>query len=250
MNRVEGKVAIVTGAAFGMGRSHAMALAREGARVALTDIKEDAGRAVVAEIVASGGEAIFVAHDVSRQEDWQAVVAATVARFGKLDVLVNNAGTYAYAELEDTTVEQWDQIFAVNARGTFVGCREAVPHMKRAGGGSIINVSSNFALVGRPGFSAYCASKGAIRLFTKAIAAELGAFNIRANSLHPGLVATEMTRPFIQDQASLDIIMGPALIRRAAEPIEISHAVVYLASDESSFMTGSEIVVDGGYAAV
>ncbi len=250
MNRVAGKVAIVTGAAFGMGRSHAIELGREGAKVAVTDIKEEAGRAVAAEIVADGGEAIFLLHDVARLDHWQAVVANTAEHFGRLDVLVNNAGVYVYADLESMTPEQWDFIFSVNVRGTFLGCREATPFLKRAGGGSIVNVSSNFALVGRAGFSAYCASKGAIRLFTKAIAAELAPSNIRVNSLHPGLIATEMTRDLIQDQASIDMVLGPAPMRRVGQPVEVSHAVVYLASDESSFMTGAEMVVDGGYAAV
>ena len=213
-------------------------------------MQEAPGRAVAAEIVASGGEAVFLAHDVAKPEHWRSVMAATIGRFGRLDALVNNAGVYFYADLENSTPEQWDRTFEVNVRGTFLGCREALPHLKRAGGGSVVNVSSNFALVGRAGCSAYCASKGAIRLFTKAIAAELAPFHIRVNSLHPGLVATEMTRDLIQDQAGVDMVLGPAPMRRVGQPAEISHAVVYLVSDESAFMTGAEMVVDGGYVAV
>jgi cyclopentanol dehydrogenase len=250
LNRVGGKVAIVTGAASGMGRSHAIELAREGAKVVLTDVQQELGREAAQKIVRDGGTAQFLSLDVTNAEQWRSVVETTIRAFGQLNILVNNAGVYVYSNVVDMTVAQWDNVFSVNAKGTFLGCREAIPAMKAAGGGSIINVSSNFALVGRPGFSAYCASKGAIRLFTKAIAAELAADNIRANSLHPGLVETDMTRGLLVDKTAIDGLLGPAPMRRVAQPIDISGAVVYLASDESSFMTGSEMVVDGGYSAV
>jgi cyclopentanol dehydrogenase len=250
MKRVKGKVAIVTGAASSMGRSHAVELVREGAQVVLTDVRAEPGQAAAREIVNGGGTAMFLPLDVCSADQWQTVVAETIDAYGKLDVLVNNAGVYIYSNAADMTVEQWDFVLAVNAKGTFLGCRAAIPAMKAAGGGSIINVSSNFGLIGRAGFSAYCASKGAVRLFTKAIAAELAVDKIRANSLHPGLVATEMTRDLIVNQESIDRLLGPAPVRRVGQPVEISSMVVYLASDESSFMTGSEIVVDGGYSAV
>jgi cyclopentanol dehydrogenase len=250
MKRVHGKVAIVTGAASGMGRSHAIELAREGASVVVTDVRAELAEIVANKIVQDGGKAVFQPLDVSKHDAWSAVIKKTLDSFGKLDVLVNNAGVYIYANAVDTTPEQWDHVFSVNARGTFLGCRAAIPAMKTAGGGSIINISSNFALVGRAGFSAYCASKAAIGGFTKAIAAELAVDKIRANSLHPGLIATEMTKDLIVDQASIDNLLGVALIRRVGQPVEISNAVIYLASDESAFMTGSEMVVDGGYVAV
>lgn len=165
-------------------------------------------------------------------------------------MLVNNAGVYTFGEADTITDEQWNMVFDVNVRGTFFGCREIIPHMKKAGGGSIINVSSNFAIVGVPGFSVYSASKGAVRLFTKSIAAELAKDNIRANSIHPGLVETDMTRPLIPNQEAVEALIANAPMRFAAQPEQISGAVVYLASEESSFMTASEMVIDGGYHAV
>jgi cyclopentanol dehydrogenase len=250
MNRVKGKVAIVTGAASGMGRAHVLALAQEGARVVVTDLNEAGGQETVHMAKESGGDAIFLRHDIAKEDDWQTVIATTIDHFGKFDVLVNNAGVYTVGSAEESTLDQWDFVFNVNARGTFIGVHLAIPHMRRAGGGSIINVSSNFALVGRAGFSIYCASKGAVRMFTKAVAAEVAGDNIRVNSLHPGLIRTAMTAPLIETQEGLDMILGGAPIRRAAEPEEIANAVLYLASDESRFMTGAEMVVDGGYVAV
>jgi cyclopentanol dehydrogenase len=250
LGRVNGKVAVVTGAASGMGRAHAVALAREGALVVATDMQDDRCRETVAIITATGGKAIFVHHDISKVDDWKAVVVAANKEFGRIQVLVNNAGVYVVAEADQTTLEQWDFVFNINVRGTFIGCQQIIPEMKAAGGGSIINISSNFALVGRAMFSAYCASKGAVRSFTKAIAAELASHNIRANTVHPGLVETDMTRDLIGTQEGLDMILGGAPIRRAAQPEEIANAVIYLASDESAFMTGSELVIDGGYVAV
>ncbi|NTZ64087.1 SDR family NAD(P)-dependent oxidoreductase [Agrobacterium tumefaciens] len=250
MNRVKDKVAIVTGAASGMGRAHVLALAREGAHVVVTDLNETGGAETVRLAQESGAEAQFVPHDISKEGDWERVIAAAIDRFGRINVLVNNAGVYTVGSAEESTVEQWDFVFNVNARGTFIGVHLVIPHMKQAGGGSIINVSSNFALVGRPGFSIYCASKGAVRLFSKAVAAEVAGDNIRVNSLHPGLIRTPMTASLIETQEGLDMLLGGALLRRAAEPEEIANAVLYLASDESSFMTGSEMVIDGGYVAV
>jgi cyclopentanol dehydrogenase len=247
---MSGKVALITGAAHGMGRSHAILLAQEGANVVVTDRDRKAGASVAEEIASGGGSASFAPLDVSSEIEWKTAVSHAVQTYGSVDVLVNNAGTYTYAMTENIAVADWDRVFAVNARGTFLGCREVIPVMKRAGGGSIVNVASNFGLVGRPGFAAYCASKGAVRMMTKAMAAELASFNIRVNSLHPGLVATDMTRDFIATPQALDDLLGPALIRRAAEPMELARAVLFLASEESSYVTGSEFVVDGGYSSV
>lgn len=247
MGRVSGKVAIVTGAAGGMGRAHALALAREGAKVMVTDLNEKGLRQTADDVAAAGGSATVQRHDVAHASDWQAVVEATIEAYGKIDVLVNNAGIGLVATLEQTTDEQWDNIFAVNCKSAFLGCRAVLPEMKKTGNASIINVSSNFALIGRAMFSAYSASKGAVRSFSKALAAETAADGIRVNSLHPGLVATDLTKHVIETPEMLERILGPALQRRAADPSEISGAVVYLASDESSFMTGTELIIDGGY---
>jgi cyclopentanol dehydrogenase len=247
---MSGKVVLITGAGHGMGRSHALLLAQEGATVVVTDRDHDAGASVAAEIISREQSASFAPLDVSSEKEWKAAVSHALQTFGRLNVLVNNAGTYVYGMTEDIGADDWDRVFAVNARGTFLGCREVIPLMKRAGGGSIVNVASNFGLVGRPGFSVYCASKGAVRMMTKAMAAELADFNIRVNSLHPGLVSTDMTKDLIATPEALDALLGPALIRRAADATELAGAVLFLASDESSYVTGSEFVVDGGYSSV
>lgn len=250
MARLNNKVALITGAAHGMGRAHAELFAKEGSKVVVTDRDERAGAGVAAQIVESGGNAIFSPLDVSSAQGWEGVTALAEATFGPITVLVNNAGTYVYGEIEAATESQWDIVNSVNARGTFLGCRAVVPQMKRVGGGAIVNVSSNFAIVGRPGFSIYCASKGAVRMMSKALAAELAPYGIRVNSLHPGLVATDMTRDLIATPESLDTLLGSALIRRAAAPLELAYAALFLASDESSYMTGAELVIDGGYTSV
>ncbi|APZ50551.1 SDR family NAD(P)-dependent oxidoreductase [Salipiger abyssi] len=250
MGRVQGKSAIVTGAGSGMGQAHARALAREGAQVFATDVNEEGLAETLRLITEAGGTAKVRKHDVSKEEDWEAVVAETLDAFGKIDILVNNAGVYTVANAEDCTLDQWDFVMNINARGTFMGVRAVIPHMKAAGGGAIVNVSSNFAMVGRPGFSIYCASKGAVRLFTKAVAAEVAQDGIRVNSLHPGVIATPMTADLIATPEGLDQLLGGAPLRRAAEPEEIADAVLYLASDESRFMIGSELVIDGGYSSV
>ena len=250
MGRAKNKTAIVTGGAGGMGRAHCLLLAREGARVVVTDRDEQGGNETVAEIEAAGGTAIFVRHDVSSEPDWQFVVARTLSAYGQVDVLVNNAGISLFKPTVETTLAEWDAIQNVNIRGTFLGCREVIPSMRVAGGGSIINVSSTWGLVGRAGFAAYCASKGAVRLLTKALAAELAPCNIRVNSLHPGTIETNLTKPVLTSQEAIHEIIGPQLIRRVGKPMEVAAAVLLLASDESSFMTGTELIVDGGYVAV
>ncbi|WP_424988079.1 SDR family NAD(P)-dependent oxidoreductase [Microbulbifer sp. S227A] len=250
MGRVEGKVAIVTGAGSGMGRSHAIVLAREGAKILATDQNEAGLEETVAQIREAGGTAEMQRHDVADEANWNAVFETVTGTFGKLDILVNNAGVVTVGNTEDCTLEQWDSVFNVNARGTFIGVRGAVPLMKQNGGGSIINVSSTFALIGRAGFGIYCASKGAVRLLTKSVAAEVAEDQIRVNSIHPGLIETPMTEEMIDTQEKLDFILGSAPLRRAGTPEEVSALVLYLASDESRFVIGSEMVVDGGMAAI
>jgi cyclopentanol dehydrogenase len=187
---------------------------------------------------------------VASEADWQRVIPAACAAYGNVNVLVNNAGIGLYKATVDTTLAEWDTVQNINARGTFIGCREIIPVMSAAGGGSIINVSSSYGLVGRAGFAAYGASKGAVRVLSKALAAELAGQNIRVNSLHPGTIDTNLTKMVLSTPESAAAIFGPQLIRRAGLPVEVAHAVLYLASDESSFVTGTELTVDGGYVAV
>jgi cyclopentanol dehydrogenase len=250
MKRAANKIAIVTGAASGMGRAHAVLLAQEGARVVVSDRDESGGAETIDQIEAAGGTAMFVRHDVSSESDWKRVVEVAVSTYGHVNVLVNNAGIGLYKPTVETTLQDWDMVQNVNARGTFIGCRELIPVMRAAGGGSIVNVSSTYALVGRAGFAAYSASKGAVRLLTKTLAAELAEFNIRVNSLHPGTIETNLTRPVLTSPAAIEVVIGPQLIRRPGLPIEVATAMLFLASDESSFVTGTEITVDGGYVAV
>ena len=239
----------MTGGAQGMGRTHSLLLAREGARIALTDINESAGKATVEEINQAGGEAVFFRHDVASSTDWQQVVVATIDRFGKIDVLVNNAGVLLLKPLEETSDDEWDRVFSINAKGTFLGCKHVLPGMKKAGGGSIINISSIYGLVGAPSAAAYEASKGAVRLLTKAAASDFAKFNIRVNSVHPGVIATDMTKDLLASAETAKAALGTTILGRPARPEEVSAAVLFLASDDASFMTGSEMVVDGGYTA-
>ena len=250
MGRVTNKIVVVTGAASGMGRAHCLLLAKEGARVVATDQDEVGGRDTVAQIAAAGGTAVFIQHDVALESDWKRVVAEAVATYGSVNVLVNNAGIGLAKPTVDTTLRDWDAVLNINARGTFIGCREIIPVMQAAGSGSIINISSTYALVGRAGFAAYSASKGAVRMMSKTLAAELAAFHIRVNSVHPGTIDTNLTKPVLGTQAAIDFVIGPQLIRRPGLPLEVAMAVLFLSSDESSFITGTELVVDGGYVSV
>ncbi len=254
--RLEGKVALITGSASGLkgelmgfGGAAAWMFVREGAKVVLSDISDDAGRKTVSQLVESGAEAIYMHLDVTSEEQWREAIDATVSAFGKLDILVNNAGTGSTANVEETSEEVWDDQMAVHAKGAFLGTKHAIPHMRRAGGGSIINISSINGLVGSPTSTAYHAAKGAVRLFTKAAAVQYAGDKIRVNSVHPGYAMTPLTRNMFSDPEQLGVRIARVPMGRAAGADEIANAILYLASDESSFVTGSEVVVDGGVTA-
>ena len=251
--RVAGKVALVSGGASGLGAETGRRLAREGAKVMLTDLAADRGQAVADEILAAGGQAAFLAHDVTDEARWVEVIDATVSRFGRLDVLVNSAGVGGGEPLLGATLEGWRRVTGVNLDGTFLGLRHAAPVMAQAGGGSIINLSSILGKVGLPGAAAYCASKGGVALLTKAAALELAGAGVRVNSVHPGFIETPMVLEALRASASenemRDMLVSRHALGRLGAPREIADAIVFLASDESSFMTGAELVVDGGYTA-
>lgn len=254
MGRVEDKVALVTGGALGLGRAAAELLAREGAKVAVTDLMDAEGRAVVDQIGLAGGEAIYIHHDVAQEADWARAVAETLTRFGRLDVVVNNAGVALAGSVEDCTLEQWRWLMSINLDGVFLGTKHGVAAMK-GHGGSIINLSSIEGLIGDPNLAAYNASKGGVRIFTKSAAlhcAKAG-YKIRVNSIHPGYIWTPMVEGYIAGQANPDeaklAVAGLHPLGHLGEPDDIAFGVLYLASDESKFMTGSELVIDGGYTA-
>jgi NAD(P)-dependent dehydrogenase (short-subunit alcohol dehydrogenase family) len=248
--RLAGKVALISGGARGMGATEALLFAREGARVVLGDILDAEGRRVEAEIAGKGGQAAYVHLDVTSEADWERAVAAAVSRFGRLDVLVNNAGVGGGSLLEHTTAEAWDHGMDVNAKGVFLGTKAAIPAMRRAGGGSIVNISSQLGLVGMERSSPwYQASKGAVRTLTKLTAVQYARERIRANSVHPGPIVTPMTEARRGDPGHYEFMVSRIPLGRYGEPGEVAYGVLYLASDESSFVTGSELVIDGGWTA-
>lgn len=248
--RLAGKVALISGAARGMGAVEARLLAREGAKVVLGDLLEKEGRDVEEAIRAAGGEAVFVRLDVTREADWQEAVQTAVQRFGALHILVNNAGIGGGRRLDQTTLEEWHQVMEINATGVFLGTRAAIPAMRQAGGGSIINISSQLGLVGVDNSSPqYQASKGAVRLLTKNTAIQYAPEGIRANSVHPGPIVTPMTEARRADPAQYELTVGRIPLGRYGQPEDVAYGVLYLASDESSFVTGSELVIDGGWTA-
>ena len=244
--RVAGKVALISGGAGGIGSATAKLLAKEGAAVVIADLLEDEGRAAEAQIAESGGKALFVNLDVTSEESWRNAVQAAVDSYGKLDILVNNAGVSHRTGVEETTSEAWDKVMDVNVKGVFLGTQAAIPEMRKAGGGSIINISSIYGLVGSGGSAAYHASKGAVRIFTKSTAIQYASENIRANSVHPGFIDTPMTRAHHDDPNVHQERVAKTPIGRMGQPEDIAAGILYLASDESSFVTGSELVIDGG----
>ena len=249
--RLAGKVALVTGGASGMGKSEATIFAREGAKVMVADLMESDGQKVVSEITDSGGQARFVRLDVTQESQWEAAVAATVAAFGKLDILVNNAGISGGVVEDPMDTGGWDQLMSVNAKGVFLGMKHAVPAMRRAGGGAIVNISSISGFVGQGGIHmGYNASKGAVRIMTKSAAVQFAGDGVRVNSVHPGILPPMRTSRLTADPAHRAKMLRAVPMKREGRVEEVAHAVLFLASDEASYITGTELVVDGGYLAV
>ena len=248
MGRLDGKVALISGGARGMGAAEARLFCREGAQVVFGDIRDDEGRAVEAEIRELGGEATYVHLDVTREEDWQRAVEFAESTYGPLKVLVNNAGIGNNETMEETTVEIWDRVMNVNAKGVFLGTKHAIPAMRRAGGGSIVNISSVSGLVAI-GSPAYTSSKGAVRILTKTTAIQHAGDNIRCNSVHPGVIDTPMLQEALSSPGGREHGVPQAPLGRAGTSEEVALGVLYLASDESSYVTGAELVIDGGLTA-
>jgi NAD(P)-dependent dehydrogenase (short-subunit alcohol dehydrogenase family) len=255
MTRLANKVALVTGAAMGIGQACAELFAKNGAAVAVSDRLAPAGRRVADQIVAAGGRATFLEHDVTREEDWTRVIAETQRTFGRLDILVNNAGVGRMGDVEHTTLDEWRSLLAVNLDGVFLGIKHAIPAMRAAGSGSIVNLSSIEGLVGDPGLAAYNASKGAVRLLTKSAAlycAKAGT-KIRVNSVHPGYIWTPMVQHATEASGNAEemrrMLESLHPVGHLGEAADVAYGILYLASDESKFVTGSELVIDGGYTA-
>ena len=246
MGRLDGKVALISGGARGQGAVEGRMFVREGAAVVLGDVLDDEGKKVEAEIRANGGQATYVHLDVTREADWRAAVATAEQAYGKLNVLVNNAGILFRSRIEETSEQDWDRIMAVNVKGVFLGTKHAIPALRRAGGGSIINISSTAGLVGAPGFTAaYTATKGAIVTFTKGLASELIKRGIRVNSVAPGPVWTPLVAQSFQEQ-HLQKFGESSPMGRPAQPAELAPAFVFLASDESRYVNGEVLGVTGG----
>ena len=254
--RLAGKTALITGAAtgvkgelVGIGGATAWLFVREGAKVVVADVNEEMGQTTAAQISESGGEAAFLRLDVTCEQDWVDAVQATVSRFGRLDILVNSAGSADRTTIEDTTEEIWDGQMNVHAKAAFLGTKHAIPEMRKLGGGSIINISSIAGLVGSPSGTAYNAAKGAMRLLTKSAALQYAREAIRVNSVHPGFALTAITRELFSTPEGLESRLGTVPMGRLATVEEIAYGVLFLASDESSFVTGAELVIDGGMTA-
>jgi len=249
MGRLENKSVLITGAARGQGATEAVLFAKEGAKVVIGDILQEEGTKIANEITENGGQAIFVHLNVGREMDWINAINEAVTTYGKLDVLINNAAIYSRNGVETTTEEEWNDIMNINVKGPFLGSRLAIPFMK-SGGGSIVNISSVGGLVGSPlGAAAYSASKGAIRLLTKSIAIQYAKNNIRCNSVHPGTIDTDMIKDAMDDPILYEDRRKRIPMLKIGSVDDVAYGVLYLASDESSFVTGAELVIDGGSTA-
>lgn len=258
MNRVAGKTILITGAANGLGRETAKLLAAEGGTVWLTDIDDAGGNAVLAEITEAGGQAHYLHHDVSSPEAWDAVFATLKARETRLDILVNNAGGGTYNDIETVTFAEWRRIMSINLDSTFLGTQLAIKWMRETGGGSIVNVSSVAAFSGAPNLAAYCAAKAGIHMLSKSAAVYSGqkGYQIRVNSVHPGLVDTKAGKEMAMlatgapEEQAVQAFTALHPIGRIGKPIDIANGILYLASDESSFVTGTHLIIDGGFTAI
>tara|TARA_B100000686_G_scaffold132245_1_gene139201 strand:- start:1168 stop:1923 length:756 start_codon:yes stop_codon:yes gene_type:complete len=250
MGRLENKVALISGGSRGMGATEAKMFAAEGAHVVIADILEDEGRKTASKIAETGARCLFTNLDVLKASDWESAISTATSAFGKLDILVNNAGVTSRMMLLETSEPEWDRVMDINTKGTFLGIKTAIPAMKYSGGGSIVNISSQMGLVGADYISPqYQASKGAVRILTKSVAIQYASDNIRCNSIHPAPIETDMTADIRDDADSFQDMLRRIPMGRYGKPEEVAYAVLYLASDESSFVTGSEVVVDGGWTA-
>lgn len=258
MNRVTGKTILITGAANGLGREAAKLLAAEGGKVWVTDIDDVGGKEVVAEITEAGGKAHYLHHDVSSPEAWDDVFTIIKSKETRLDILVNNAGGGTYNDIETVTFKEWRRIISINLDSTFLGTQLAIKWMKETGGGSIVNVSSVAAFSGAPNLAAYCAAKAGIHMLSKSAAVYSGqkGYKIRVNSIHPGLVDTKAGREMAMlatgapEEQAIQAFTALHPIGRIGEPIDIANGILYLASDESSFVTGTHLIIDGGFTAI
>lgn len=248
MGRLSNKVAIITGAASGQGAVEARLFAQEGARVVATDMQEEWLQKVVDEINREYGDvAIAIKHNVAEENDWIHVVQAAIQKFGKVDILINNAGiTGKSLELQDITIEEWNKVMNVNALGNLWGIKHVVPEMQKLGQGSIVNISSLAGINGLGGIGAYGASKGATRTLTKGAARDLGPSHIRVNSIHPGFIETAMITQFTSNEEVKNHLLSQIPLGYLGNPIDVAHAALFLASDESRFITGEELIIDGG----
>ena len=248
MARLDGKVAIISGGSKGQGAAEAKLFAEEGAKVVITDILDEEGKALESEIVASGGIASFFHVDVTRSSDWNDVVSFTQEAYGEINILVNNAGILSRHGVVETTVEEWDRVNDINSKGVFLGTKAVIPAMRSAGGGSIVNISSVAALIGISP-AAYTASKGSVRLLTKSTAVQYGPEGIRCNSVHPGWVETDMIKEALSDSDIRKERLQVVPLQMFGSVMDVAYGVLYLASDESRYVTGSELVIDGGVIA-
>ena len=251
MARVEGKVALVTGGGSGIGRACCVRLAEEGARVVVTDIDADRGNETVQELEGASGQGLFIEHDVTDEGQWESVVNQAEEAYGGVDVLLNNAGIYLIKPLAETTLEEWNNLMAINVTGVFLGMKHVAPGMAEKGGGSIINLSSVAGLMGVPGHALYGASKGAVRIMTKDVAMEYAPYQVRVNSLHPGYINTGMAEYGAEAAGTTVEELGREMypLGRVGEPEDVANTVLFLASEESKYTTGAEFVVDGGGSA-
>ena len=248
MARLDGKVAIISGGSKGQGAAEAKLFAEEGAKVVITDILDEEGKALESEIIASGGIASFFHVDVTRSSDWNDVVSFTQKAYGEINILINNAGILLRKSVVETTVEEWDRVNDINSKGVFLGTKAVIPAMRSAGGGSIVNISSVAALIGISP-AAYTASKGSVRLLTKSTAVQYGPEGIRCNSVHPGWVETDMIKEALSDSEIRKERLQLVPLQMFGTVMDVAYGVLYLASDESRYVTGSELVIDGGVIA-